>query len=97
MLTKADWIKGVAHWREGQTAMISVAFTWRLPEVRKIADYYRAIGCAKVKLGGPGTFTMRKYIAEHLADLELGGSIPGRIFKAMTTIHRAHSHQRWTI
>jgi len=73
--TKGEWIKGVAHWREGTTALISIAFTWRLPEVRKIADYYRAIGCDRIRLGGPGTFTMRKYISEHLADLELGGSI----------------------
>jgi hypothetical protein len=76
---RANWIKGVAHWREGVTAFISVAFTWRLPEVRKISDYYRAIGCTTVRLGGPGTFTMRKYIAEQLADLEFGGSIPDAI------------------
>lgn len=76
---RADWIKGVAHWRDGTTAFISVAFTWRLPEVRKIAAYYRAIGCTVVRLGGPGTFTMRRYIADELPDLELGGSIPDAI------------------
>jgi hypothetical protein len=72
---KGEWIKGVAHWREGNTALISVAFTWRLPEVRKIADHYRAAGCDRIRLGGPGTFTMRKYIVEHLPDVDLGGSV----------------------
>jgi hypothetical protein len=72
--TKGEWIKGVAHWREGHTAFISVAFTWRLPEARRIADYYRAIGCNMVRVGGPGTFTQKKYAAD-FAD-EVGGSIP---------------------
>jgi hypothetical protein len=80
-IEKAPWIKGVAHWRDGETAFISVAFTWRLPEVRQFVDYYRAIGCTRVRLGGPGTFTMRKYIAEHLSDLEFGGSIPDAIVR----------------
>jgi hypothetical protein len=57
---RADWVKGVAHWREGDTALISVAFTWRLPEARRLAEYYRAIGCTKIRIGGPGTFTQRK-------------------------------------
>jgi len=63
------------HWREGDAAFISVAFTWQLPGARKIAEYYRALGCI-VKAGGPGTFTQKKY----LADLcEVGGSIPDAI------------------
>lgn len=73
-LDKGEWIKGVAHWREGETAFISVAFTWRLPEARKIVEYYRAIGCKRIRFGGPGTFTMRKYLAN--LDAEIGGSIP---------------------
>lgn len=76
-LPTADWIKGVAHWREGETALISVAFTWRLPEVRRIADYYRAIGCTTIRIGGPGTFTQRKYLSDFGA--EIGGSIPDAI------------------
>lgn len=78
---KAKWIKGIAHWREGDTALISVAFTWRLPEARKVANYYRAIGCTTVRLGGPGTFTMAKYIKEHLSDVTLGGTIPDAIVR----------------
>ncbi len=77
-LDKAKWINGVAHWREGEVASISVAFTWRLPEARKIAEYYRAIGC-RVRIGGPGTFTQRKYLAKFMPDAEVGGSIPDAI------------------
>lgn len=76
MNDKASWEKGVAHWREGSVAFISVAFTWRLPEARKVAEYYSRIGC-KVKIGGPGTFTQKKYLAD--IDAEIGGSLPDAI------------------
>src|SRR5216684_8646458 len=62
-LEKGEWVKGVAHWREGDRAFISVAFTWRLPEARKIAEYYRAIGCT-VTAGGPALFTQKAYLAD---------------------------------
>jgi radical SAM superfamily enzyme YgiQ (UPF0313 family) len=75
---RSDWVKGVAHWCENDVAFISVAFTWRLPEARKIAEFYRTtIGVDKVRVGGPGTFTQKKYVAE-FAD-EVGGSIPDAI------------------
>jgi hypothetical protein len=70
---KGEWVKGVAHWREGETAFISVSFTWRLPEARKLAEYYRAIGCTRIRCGGPGVFTRKAYVAEFA---EVGGSIP---------------------
>lgn len=70
---KGEWVKGVAHWRDGDTAFISVSFTWRLPEARKLAEYYRAIGCTRIRCGGPGTFTRKAYVQEFA---EIGGSIP---------------------
>lgn len=70
------WSKSAAHWREKEAAFISVAFTWQLPGARKIAEYYRSIGCTTVKAGGPGTFTQKKYLAD-LCDV--GGSIPDAI------------------
>jgi hypothetical protein len=73
-IDKGEWVKGVAHWREGDCAFISVAFTWRLPEARKLAKYYRAIGVTHVSVGGPAVFTQRKLVAE-FAD-QVGGSIP---------------------
>lgn len=75
-LEKGEWVKGVAHWREGDTAFISIAFTWRLPEARKLAEYYRAIGCTRVKIGGPAVFTQGKYVSDIA---EVGGSIPDTV------------------
>jgi hypothetical protein len=69
VIDKGTWIKGVAHWREGDRAFISVAFTWRLPEARQIAEYYRSIGCT-VTAGGPGVFTRRDYLAD-LAEIPM--------------------------
>lgn len=73
---KGDWVKGVAHWRDADTAFISIAFTWRLPEARRIAEYYRATGCARVLAGGPGTFTQKKFLADVA---EVGGVLPDAI------------------
>lgn len=73
--SKGEWVKGVAHWRDDGIAYISVAFTWRLPEARKIAEYYRALGYA-VRVGGPGTFTQKRFLADIA---EVGGSIPDAI------------------
>ena len=74
---KGKWVKGVAHWRDGDTAYISVAFTWRLPEARRIAEYYRALGC-RVLAGGPATFHAK--LRPLLADLaEIGGKFSDAI------------------
>ncbi len=64
------WIKGVAHWTEGDTAYVSVAFTWRMPEARRVCEYYRARGL-RVRVGGPATFTQGKAIADIA---EVGGA-----------------------
>ena len=72
---RAKWIKGVAHWTEGSVAYISVAFTWRMYEARKLARYYAERGF-RVRAGGPATFTR----GEMLADLaEVGGNYPDAI------------------
>lgn len=72
---KGEWIKGVAHWIDGDTAYISVAFTWRLPEARRLAEHYRDFGL-RVRAGGPGVFTQRKFLADVA---EIGGSLPDTI------------------
>ncbi|MDQ2801897.1 MAG: hypothetical protein M3Y41_04105 [Pseudomonadota bacterium] len=74
-MDKGEWIKGVAHWVEGETAFISIAFTWRLPEARRIAEYYRSLGL-RVRAGGPGTFTKPNYLADVA---EVGGSYPDAV------------------
>jgi hypothetical protein len=76
---RGAWVKGAAHWREGDTAFISVAFTWLLPNARKVAERYRTEGVRHIRAGGPGTFTQKKYVLE-FAD-EVGGSIPDTVVR----------------
>lgn len=78
-MNKGEWIKGVAHWREGGVAMISVAFTWRLPDARDLAVYYDSIGMV-VRIGGPALFTKkaRDYM-EGYGDVVNPKESPGRV------------------
>lgn len=73
--TKGEWVKGVAEWIDGDTAYLSIAFTWRLDEAYSRAVWYRAQGY-KVRAGGPGVFTRKHYLADVA---EIGGSIPDAI------------------
>jgi hypothetical protein len=57
------WIGGLADWKIGDTACLSVAFTWKLPEARARALWYRALGY-RVIAGGPATFVLPKYLAD---------------------------------
>jgi hypothetical protein len=82
---RASWIKGVAHWREGSTAYISVAFTWRLEEAERIAEGYASVGY-RVRIGGPGVFTRKSRLA-NIA--EIGGSIPDAIARHNPNATRA--------
>ncbi len=69
--TRGSWADGLAEWVDGDTAYLSVAFSWKLDEAWSKAIYYRAQGY-RVRAGGPGLFT-RKH---HLADVaELGGEV----------------------
>ena len=49
------WSDGLAYWTEGDTAYVSLVFTWRIHDARKIALWQRALG-RKVVAGGPGLF-----------------------------------------
>jgi hypothetical protein len=69
------WSGGLAEWTEGDTAFLSVAFTWRLNEAYSRACWHRAAGY-KVKAGGPGIFT-RKHFLSDVA--QIGGDIPDAI------------------
>ena len=70
--TKGEWVNGLADWVEGDTAYLSVAFTWRLDDAYQRAIFYRAQGL-KVRAGGPGIFTRKHYLADVA---ELGGPPP---------------------
>ena len=65
------WSGGLAEWVDGDTAYLSVAFSWRLPDAFQRAAWYRAQGYT-VRAGGPGTFANPRYL-ESVA--ELGGDV----------------------
>jgi hypothetical protein len=66
------WAGGLAEWIEGDTAYLSIAFTWLLPLAREHALWYRSMGL-KVRAGGPATFRPTSYLADVA---QLGGEIP---------------------
>jgi hypothetical protein len=69
------WSKGIAEWVEGDTAFISVAFSWRLPDAYNRAVWYKAQGY-KVRAGGSGTFARKNYL-DGVA--ETGGNVDALI------------------
>lgn len=69
---QSKWIGGLAEWTEGDTAFLSVAFTWKLNDARDRARWYRSLGY-KVRAGGPATFRPHGYLADVA---ELGGDLP---------------------
>lgn len=73
----AGWIGGLAEWTEGDTAYLSVAFTWKLNEAYSRALFWKAQGF-KVKAGGPALFLVSmKHILADVA--ELGTDYPDAI------------------
>ncbi len=57
-----QWHRGVKDWVVGDTAYLSIVFTWDLPQAYSLAVYYKSQG-RRVVAGGPGTFTRgRKYL-----------------------------------
>lgn len=66
-----SWSNGFAEWIEGDTAYLSIAFSWRLIDAYQRAVWYKTQGY-RVRAGGPGTFANQKYLAEVA---ELGGAI----------------------
>ncbi len=65
----------MAEWTDEGTAFLSVAFTWKLPEARERAAWYRSLGY-RVRAGGPATFRPRNFLADVA---ELGGTVPDAI------------------
>lgn len=71
MKSTGQWSGGLAEWTDGDTAYLSVAFTWRLNDAYQRACWYRQEGY-RVCAGGPGIFT-RKHFLSDVA--EIGGDI----------------------
>lgn len=75
----SGWSGGYAEWTEGDTAYLSIAFTWLLDKAYARAVWYRALGY-KVRAGGPALFLVKmKHELEDVA--ELGGDYPDAVFK----------------
>lgn len=55
MIEVGKWSGGLAEWTIGRAAYLSVAFTWRLPEARSRAIWYRSLGY-DVFAGGPALY-----------------------------------------
>src|SRR5262245_36177497 len=73
------WVGGLAEWTEGDTAFLSVAFTWLLDRAYARALWYRALGY-KVRAGGPALFLVKmKHELEGVA--ELGGDYPDAVVR----------------
>jgi hypothetical protein len=70
-----SWSKGLSEWIEEDTAFISVAFSWRLPEAYQRAIWLQGQGY-KVRAGGPGLFA-RKHYLDDVA--EIGGEVDALI------------------
>lgn len=77
MHSTGQWSGGFAEWVDGDTAYLSIAFSWCLPQAYSRAAWYRQQGY-KVRAGGPGVFTRKHYLDE-VADI--GGSVSDAVAK----------------
>ena len=72
------WVNGLAEWIEGDTAYLSIAFTWSLQEAWSRAVWHRQSGY-RVRAGGPAVFLPK--MRALLADVaEVGGEYPDAVF-----------------
>lgn len=76
-----SWSKGLAEWREGETLLLSVAFTWRVDDAFVRAQMARAEGL-RVRVGGPALFLPQmKLRLDWIKGIEVGGDYPEAITK----------------
>lgn len=70
-MSDMNWSNGIAEWTEGETAFISIAFSWMQPVAYQRAIWFRSQGY-HVRAGGPGTYTRPDYLSEVT---EIGGQV----------------------
>jgi hypothetical protein len=58
-----SWSNGLAEWQIEDTAFLSVAFSWRLPDAYQRAVWYRSQGIT-VYAGGPAVWVMPGYLKD---------------------------------
>lgn len=73
--TKGAWSKGFVEWTDGDTAYLSIVFSWHLDDAYQRAVFLKAQGYS-VKVGGPGIFTRKKYF-DGIATV--GGDVPDAV------------------
>lgn len=77
-----SWANSVVEWTEGDTAYLSIAFTWHLDDAYQRAVFWRSQGY-HVRVGGPGVFTRKHY----LSDVAEIGMRPGESFPEAVVRH----------
>lgn len=65
------WSSGLAEWTEGDTAYLSIVFSWRLPDAYSLAVWYKTQGY-RVRAGGPAVWVIPKYLADVA---QIGGEV----------------------
>lgn len=71
----SGWSNGLAEWIKNDTAYISVAFSWRLPDAYQRAAWYKAEGY-RVIAGGPSVVVNKKYLVNVA---EIGNDYPDAV------------------
>jgi hypothetical protein len=76
------WSGGLAEWQEGETVYLSVAFTYKLDDAFRRAQFAKAQGL-RVIAGGPALFLMKEKKMTHILSLmaEEGASYEDAVFK----------------
>lgn len=76
---RVGWVDGLAHWRDEdtRTAFLSIAFTWKIDEARRLAEWYASIGYS-VRAGGPAMFRMA-WAMKDVAEVDGVGSLPDAV------------------
>lgn len=76
-----SWSGGYSEWVEGDTAYLSIAFTWLLDKAFAQALWHRALG-RKVRAGGPALFLIQKrHELAQLDGVEVGGDYKEAVTK----------------
>ena len=73
--TTGAWSRGPVEWTEGNTAFISVVFSWDVDKAFSRACWFRQAGF-DVRVGGPDVFTSKR-AAEFRGVAAVGGEIAG--------------------
>ena len=69
----SSWSGGLADWVDGDTAFVSVAFSWRANDAFARCSWLKAEGY-KVRVGGPGLF-IRNISDQFEGVAEIGGTV----------------------